>query len=309
MIAKQIKGDNFNKCLNYLLSKKAASLIGGNMSGRNKTELTTEFYLSQQLHSHRRTAKNVYHVSLAVPMTEQFNQDQWMAIAQDYLTQMGFNNNQYLIVLHQDTDHNHIHLVTSRFKLDGTIVSDSWDYRRSQRILRELEQKYQLTTTTTKNPLKKSPTTGEKRLNKRTGNLSIRQQLQQTIDQACLTKQTLPELIKQLHLEGINIQINFNQQGQPRGISYELNNLAFTGSNLGKAYSFNGLQKYKNINYNLARDLPELLWLNQQKAKKTARNKLFNFPSIEPIEIPINQQFKELIKQNQKLQQKKNLEL
>jgi hypothetical protein len=309
MIAKQIKGNNFNQCLHYLLSKKDALLIGGNMSGRNLSELNTEFSLSQKVNLTRRTQKNVYHVSLAVPVEDQFNQEKWKAIAQDYLTQMGFNQNQYLIVLHQDTDHHHIHLVTSRFKLDGTIVSDSWDYRRSQRILRELEQKYQLTTTTTKNPLKKSPTTGEKRLNKRTGNLSIRQQLQQTIDQACLTKQTLPELIKQLHLEGINIQINFNQQGQPRGISYELNNLAFTGSNLGKAYSFNGLQKYKNINYNLARDLPELLWLNQQKAKKTARNKLFNFPSIEPIEIPINQQFKELIEQNQKLQQKKNLEL
>jgi hypothetical protein len=232
------------------------------MSGVNEAELITEFYLSETLAFHQRLIKNVYHVSLSVPVTEQFDETKWRAIAQDYLTEMGFNNNQYLIVLHQDTQHNHIHLVTSRLKLDGEVVSDSWDWKRSQRIIRELEQKYQLTKTTTKNHLRKSPTTGEKRLNKRTGNLSIRQQLQTIIDQACQTQQTLPDLVKKLHLKGINIQFNFNNKGQPIGISYQLDGITFSGTQLGKAYSFSGLQKYQNVDYNSVRDDQELRLLN-----------------------------------------------
>jgi len=43
MIGKQIKGTGFRGCLNYVLGKKDADLIGGTMCGQTPEELAAEF--------------------------------------------------------------------------------------------------------------------------------------------------------------------------------------------------------------------------------------------------------------------------
>jgi len=68
-----------------------------------------------------------------------------MAIAQDYLKGMGFEGCQDVVYRHTDQDHDHIHIVASRIRLiDGKTISDSWDYRRSESVIRGLEKAYQL---------------------------------------------------------------------------------------------------------------------------------------------------------------------
>jgi len=44
MIGKQIKGTGFRGCLNYVLGKKDAALIGGTMCGQTPEELAAEFF-------------------------------------------------------------------------------------------------------------------------------------------------------------------------------------------------------------------------------------------------------------------------
>jgi hypothetical protein len=58
---------------------------------------------------------------------------------------MGFDDNQYVVVRHCDRAHDHIHIIASRIKLDGSCVSDSWDHLRIQTVMRELEQEFNLT--------------------------------------------------------------------------------------------------------------------------------------------------------------------
>jgi type II secretory pathway component PulJ len=57
---------------------------------------------------------------------------------------MGFDDNQYLLIKHQDTSHKHVHLVTNRVKINGECVSQRFDYRRSEELVRQLEQRYSL---------------------------------------------------------------------------------------------------------------------------------------------------------------------
>ena len=45
---------------------------------------------------------------------------------------------------HQDADHPHLHILVNRIGFDGTVVCDSNDYARSERLLRALEKKYNL---------------------------------------------------------------------------------------------------------------------------------------------------------------------
>lgn len=253
MIGKQIKGRSFSKLLNYLFGKDGASLIGSNMEETTPRGLAAEFRFCQQLNP--RVSRIVYHASLSLPHTEHPENDTWHEIAQKYLQSMGFDMNQYVVVRHTDRDHDHAHIVASRVRLDGTTVSDSWDYRRSEAAIRQLEQDYGLRSLhSSQEQDSRSPTTGEQRLLARTGEESIRVQLQRSLDQATQSPVTMPQLIEQLQQNGISIRICDRQTGGVKGISYELNGIAFSGTHLGKAYTFQGLQRYRGVNYDSHRD-------------------------------------------------------
>jgi hypothetical protein len=263
VIGKQIKGRSFSKLLNYLFGKDGASLIGSNMEGTTPRELAAEFRFSQQLNS--RVNRVVYHASLSLPHTEHLENDTWHEIAKKYLHAMGFGMNQYAVVRHTDRDHDHAHIVASRIRLDGTTVSDSWDYRRSEAAIRRLEQEYGLQSLHSSQVKdSRSPTTGEQRLLARTGEESVRVQLQRSLNQAIQTSATMPQLIEQLQQKGISVRVSNHKTGEIKGISYELNGVAFSGTHLGKAYTFLGLQKYRGVNYDLYRDTESIKKLIEQ---------------------------------------------
>lgn len=253
MIGKQIKGRSFSKLLNYLFGKDGASLIGSNMEGLTPRELAAEFRFSQQLNP--RVNRVVYHASLSLPHTEHLENEIWHEIAKKYLQAMGFGMNQYAVVRHSDRDHDHAHIVASRVRLDGTTVSDSWDYPRSEAAIRQLEQAYGLRSLhSSQEKDSRSPTTGEQQLLARTGEESVRVQLQRSLDQATQFSLTMPQLIDQLQQKGISVRVSDHQTDQIKGISYELKGVAFSGTHLGKAYTFTGLQKYRGVDYDSHRD-------------------------------------------------------
>jgi hypothetical protein len=249
MIAKQVKGKSFRGVLNYLHEKEGSRIIGGNMVGETPRIMSAEFAVSRQLNP--RLAKAVYHSSLSLPKTEHLDDDQWGAIAEEYLLGMEFNDSQYVVYRHSDKDHDHIHIVASRIRItDGTTVNDSWDYVRSEKLTRELEIKYQLTpTVSSKQKHQRGQTSGEMRLIERTGEESIRTKLQQTIDAETEKPITMPELVNRLKERGIDAKITITRTGKIKGISYQLDGVATSGTHLGKAYTFPGLQKHREISY------------------------------------------------------------
>lgn len=253
MIGKQIKGTDFYGCLDYVLGKEGAELIGGNMVGETPAELSQEFQLSVQRHERTRTKKPtrkvVYHATLSVPAEETLNNESWCAIAENYLQGMGFDDNQYILARHTDTEHNHVHIVASRLRLNGSTVSEWQDYKRSEELIRDLENKYELTPASSSfEKDRRSPTTGERRLFSRTGETSARKKLQDTIDQLTEDSPTMPDLVQQLKDQGIDVRVSPTPTGE-MGISYQLNGVAFSGTHLGRAYTFKGLQKYRGVSY------------------------------------------------------------
>jgi hypothetical protein len=253
MIGKQTKGIDFSKLLTYLFSKEEATLIGGNMVGRNPQVLNAEFQFSCKLNP--KVKRPVYHVSLSLPHGEYLGDGTWCAIVEDYLEGMGFNQNLYAVFRHRDREHEHIHAVASRIRLDGSCVHDGWDYRKSESLIRKLEQIYNLTSVEPSwERDSRSPTTGERRLLERTGAQSSRVRLQQIIDAVTQDNLTLPELIEHLQCDGVTVRLETSNARKRGGISYELESIHFSGTQLGKAYTFPGLQKYKGVNYVPDRD-------------------------------------------------------
>ncbi len=269
MIGKQVKGTSFREVLNYLHDKEGAQLLGGNMVGETPRELAAEFRVSRQLNL--RLKKVVYHASLSLPKTEHLNDVEWRAIATTYLQGMGFGENQYVIYRHTDQDHDHIHMVASRIRLtDGKTVKDSWDYRRSEVLIRKLEQEYQLEAVAPSwEQDRRAPTTGERRQLERTGKASVRVQLQMLIDGVVQQKATMPQVIDLLQRQGIEVKVYSTHKGI-RGMSYQQDGVALSGTQLGKAYTFPGLQRYRGVSYCPERD-DELIGVLMERGIKQER--------------------------------------
>jgi hypothetical protein len=144
MIAKIKKGKGFRGVLNYLLRDEDCQIIGGNLGGRTARELSSEFALFRQLHS--AVKKPVAHISISAhPNDRHLDDNEFSLIAKGLSEALGYKDSGYIVIRHSDTEHQHIHIVLSRIDFDGTIVSDSHDFRRAESYLRGLERAMHLT--------------------------------------------------------------------------------------------------------------------------------------------------------------------
>jgi hypothetical protein len=286
LIGKQVKGKSFIKLLKYLFGKEGARQIGGNMDETTPRSLAAELQFSTRINP--KVTRTVYHASLSLPHNESLDDDTWHEIAQKYLQAMGFTMNQYIVVRHTDRTHDHAHIVANRIRLDGTTVSDSWDYPRSEAVIRKLEKEYNLQSVEpSKRKENRSPTTGERRQLARTGEESVRVRLQGclrralptacssaslSLDAATHDRPTMPELIKQLQKQGINVCVSYTRTGKIKGISYQLDGVAFSGTHLGKAYTFPGLQKHLGVSYIPKRDDQLIQKLTERNIENVTSN-------------------------------------
>ena len=266
MIGKQTKGKSFRGLLNYLENKQDSYLIGGNMFGRNAAELACEFRVSQQLNSS--AEKVVHHVSLSLAFGERLDDSSWCALAGEYMEAMGYTANQYAVYRHDDTEHEHIHICASRIRLDdGLITRDSWEYLRSEEVIRRLEDEYGLQhAPSSRDRKKRRVSSGQlKRVEKERAcyelgetqvppSIPVKVKLQEAIDSSTRDKPSLPRLIARLQVQGIEVRAGFTRTGKSKGISYCMDDVAFSGSKLGAAYTFNGLQKHRGVDYESTRD-------------------------------------------------------
>ena len=88
--------------------------------------------------------KPVVHISLNPHPEDVLTDIELQHIAREYLEKLGFGNQPYLVFKHEDIDRHHLHIVTVNVDENGKRLNRDFLYRRSDRIRRELEQKYGL---------------------------------------------------------------------------------------------------------------------------------------------------------------------
>ncbi|MCA1995015.1 MAG: relaxase/mobilization nuclease domain-containing protein [Coleofasciculus sp. S288] len=254
MIAKITKGNGFSGLCSYVLGKAEARLIGGNMASTTPRQLAAEFraFSRQNL----RVQRPVEHISLSPsPEDRELDDQEWEAIAIDLLDGLGMSQNQYILVLHSDTEvqgkpRPHLHIVVNRVSIDGQCADSWWDFRRTEEILRQLEQNYELTPVASSWESEKSAdTTGQTRLLRKEAEQglepqeSIKRRLQKLCDQAASDNPVMSTFLQRLKDAGVEPRIRQTRTGKVQGISYELEGVAFAGHKLGRNYSYQGLQK------------------------------------------------------------------
>lgn len=92
----------------------------------------------------RATTKTL-HVSLNFDPSEKLPESKLLHIASDYMAQIGFGNQPYLVYRHEDAGHPHIHIVSTTIKNDGSrINTHNIGRNQSEKARKEIEQTYGL---------------------------------------------------------------------------------------------------------------------------------------------------------------------
>lgn len=151
MVAKINRGSSLYGALHYNFSKVSegtARIISGNRmpsdeDGRLSPSIRDSmFAFENYLLANRNTKKPIMHISLNPSPEDKLTDAQFAALAHDYMEKLGYGDQPYTVFMHEDTGRRHIHIVSTCVREDGTKIDDSYEYNRSMKACRELEEKY-----------------------------------------------------------------------------------------------------------------------------------------------------------------------
>lgn len=96
----------------------------------------------------RNNISNKYtEISLNLNKGERLEVGVFQEIAKEYLEKMGYNNEHFIGIVHNDKAHYHLHILASRIDENGKEIRSGLDYFRSAKVCRDLEEKYNLVKT------------------------------------------------------------------------------------------------------------------------------------------------------------------
>jgi Relaxase/Mobilisation nuclease domain. len=159
MVAKINRGSSLYGALIYnqeKVNEAIARIIAGNRMiadvGNNPDKLIQQVMLSFEnyLLANKNTEKPILHISLNPSLDDYLSDKQFAELAKDYMDKMGYGDQPYIVYIHEDTGRRHIHIVSTCVDEKGNKISDTYEWNRSMKACRELEEKYNLKNITDK---------------------------------------------------------------------------------------------------------------------------------------------------------------
>ena len=196
-----------------------------------------------------RTEKPVIHISLNPHPDDRLTDKELTEMAHEYMQRMGYGNQPYIIVKHEDIDRHHLHIISVRVDEQGKRINSDFTHKRSLAIVQDFERRYNL--------LK-----GEKRENKQQNPLppvnpdtgDIKKQVGNTVKAVFRDYQfqTIGELRALLSLYNLTVdEVRGNAKGEDyNGLVYSVidangNKVGnpFKSSLFGKSVGYEALQR------------------------------------------------------------------
>jgi Relaxase/Mobilisation nuclease domain len=226
-----------------------ASAWQTNLPGEDREDWALFFAQRRVLND--RVLKPYLHLSVSFdpndPDQVKLTDDQILAFGESYLERMGLHEHQWVMAVHRDREHPHVHVVVNRIGDDGRPF-DLWhSAMRFREGLRDVERDHGL------NPPRElnrpyQPTRGERHRPVRDGELTWKLDLASRINDAIHTSDgTWDGLVTELQRADVDLMLNPNG----RGISFALTDRAdqegrpirMKASTLGKQYRMDGLKE------------------------------------------------------------------
>ncbi|MDR2145963.1 MAG: relaxase/mobilization nuclease domain-containing protein [Tannerella sp.] len=302
MIAKIVKGKSFKGVINYVLdkAKKTELLAAEGIRYKSKESIIRSCVAQTGLNP--KVSKTVGHISLdfSTHDKDKLTNAKMVQIAGEYMAKMSIVNTQYIIGRHHDREHPHIHIVFNRIDNNGKTVSDRNDRYRSEKICKELTEKYGLYFATGKENVKihrlKEPDKTK---------YEIYNALKQAVPQCRNWKDLYDSLKKQA------ITMNFKYKGnteEVQGVRFERNGYTFNGSKIDRQFSYSKID-YQLKRNEIAHDVPIRQEHNHLSVLENAGSALSALFEIQPSGTDYNPEEAELLKQHQKKKRKKGFRL
>ncbi len=144
MIATIGYGESCQGMLNYVFAKEDMRILG--YSNMISQDISQKFFGSVlHFQGQRNATKNRYaHISLNLPHGEHLDDKTFHKVSQEYMEQMGYGEQPYVIVRHNDTKHEHVHIITTNVNESGKVLNIFNSHRRSVATRQYLEKKFRL---------------------------------------------------------------------------------------------------------------------------------------------------------------------
>jgi hypothetical protein len=113
--------------------------------GTGKVDIVQALHdFERHMPNQMRTEKPVIHISLNPHPDDRLTDKELTEMAHEYMQRMGYGDQPYIIVKHEDIDRHHLHIVSVRVDEQGKRINCDFTKRRSLNILRDFEQGYNL---------------------------------------------------------------------------------------------------------------------------------------------------------------------
>lgn len=240
MIGKTKIGRGFKGTIGYCLdeSKKPEILHQNGAVHNNPQGLTREFVVISS--ENQNISKPVWHSSLSFAKEDEMTNKRMVEIANRLLEKAGFSkdNNQFLIIKHNNTKHTHCHIVANRVGFDGKAVSDYYSKSRTVQYAKELEKEFHLVKT---NDVAKK----RRLINQQNKAIDPVKDHLKTVLKKALGKphvNSFDKFANALQKQGIQVNLaKHRKTGKVFGVSYTYKGNTYKGSDLGKKFAFKGL--------------------------------------------------------------------
>jgi hypothetical protein len=161
-----------------------------------------------------RVEKPVYHLVVSLADGESLSRERWDHVADRVLTRLGLENHQALLVLHKDTEHEHIHVMVNRVDLDGRVWKGWRDWVGREAELRNLEKELGLQQVQgprflrPNEPLDRTEdfTSGEIHQARRTGDAAFVEKIRREAGHHFREAQSWADLAARIHPHGLRLE-------------------------------------------------------------------------------------------------------
>ncbi|GAA0886505.1 conjugal transfer protein MobB [Sphingobacterium siyangense subsp. cladoniae] len=100
--------------------------------------------------ANRNTEKHTLHISLNPDPNDKVSDDKFREMAEQYMREMGYGDQPFVVFKHTDIDRSHIHIVSVCVNEQGKKISDKFEKMQSMNVCRELEKQHGLIPATDK---------------------------------------------------------------------------------------------------------------------------------------------------------------
>lgn len=223
--------------------RETVRILVATIPGRTATEYGRSFRSLARLRS--RLKRNTSHIVVSWRKDAPQPTDATAAaVCEALATRLGYDA--FLAVRHDG----HAHIAALRIRLDGSVVPDSNDFARAERIVRDLEQEYGLApdrpSRHTDPAAEPARAYGRKEAGRyhRTGEVPARLAIAAAIDSALGEgRATTTVLASRLAARGVRMTLHVATTGRVAGATFDLGGVVMKGSKVGKPYSWAGLIK------------------------------------------------------------------